>query len=65
VVGGRFLQQEEFHFAPGVLLAAENPGGDDPGIVEDYQVARAQETRQLPELTVFDLPFCPIQDQHA
>ncbi len=46
--------------APGSGSAALELGGDDPGIVEDHEIARPQDRRQLAHLAVFE----PVGTHH-
>ncbi len=45
------------------FLAPPQPGRNDPGIVEDQQIARAQQIRQVPKAAIGNCARRPIQMQ--
>jgi len=45
------------------FLAPPQPGRNDPGIVEDQQIARAQQIRQIPKPAIGQRARFPVQMQ--
>jgi len=59
------LHQQQFHLSAGAGLVAAQPRRDHPGVVEDQQIARAQQLRQLPDGAVLGWPLKPREHQQA
>jgi hypothetical protein len=57
------VEEEEFYFAAGLCLVAEQASGDDAGLVEDEQVAGAQVLADVVEGAVFKCA-CLAADDH-
>ena len=63
IVDRVFLNQQDFKFAAGPGIRAPQPGGNHARLIEHEHVARAKISRQIPELTVFNVSIDAMQDQ--
>ena len=57
------LQEESFPIAAGLSPFADQPGGDDPGVIEDETVLRLQEFGQVPDVPMLKRLCFPVNDQ--
>ena len=62
---GQAVEEEDFDFAAGVGLGADEAGGDDPRVVENEGVAGDQVGEQIVEMAVGDGAVDPVQHQQA
>ena len=63
-IPGPALQEQDFGVGPGPFLGAQEPGRNDPGIVQDQGIARIQIIYDIPEDLMLDLSGLSVHDQH-
>jgi hypothetical protein len=65
IVDGVLFEQKDFEPATGLGIDGVQAGGNDTGIVEDENVAIAEESDEILEVTVFDLTAVAMEDEEA
>src|SRR6185295_19011500 len=52
MVGGDFLEEENFEFAVGSLVSSMESDGDDFGIIQDEKIARLEELGEVGKMVM-------------